>query len=298
MTRYVFLDTETTGLDPHVGGHRIIELACIEYKDTQATGNVFNLQLNPEGKKSTKGAYQVHKISSETLVDKPLFKDIHEQLISIIKDAHLVIYNAEFDLKFLNSELNRINYPSTINDICKEIICAMDLTTQKFGGKEVSQDNACKRYGIDVSKRTIHSAYLDVSLCAELFFKLIDNNVKPLKSTPQENKHKPTKALSIPRAYKNKENGNFVQLNCCKNSECKNFGVIVVAKLIEIKRVYFNYCMTNERTNKKKFKGRIIPKPSTPAMRLGLVKQPFKATDILSFSSNKELIDKVFRRSI
>jgi hypothetical protein len=59
-----------------------------------------------------------------------------------------------------------------------------------------------------------------------IVFKLIDNNVKPLKSTPQENKHKPTKALSIPRAYKNKENGNFVQLNCCKNSECKNFGVI------------------------------------------------------------------------
>ncbi|TWX55200.1 exonuclease domain-containing protein [Colwellia hornerae] len=257
MPRYVFLDTETTGLDPHTGGHRIIELACIEYKDTQPTGNVFNLQLNPEGKKSTKGAFQVHKISSEVLVDKPLFKDVHEQLISLIKDAHLVIYNADFDLKFLNSELNRINYPSTVNDICEKVICAMDLATQKFGGKRISQDNACKRYNIDISQRTTHSAYLDSSLCAELFFKLIDKDVKPLKSTPQENKHRPTKALSIPRAYKSKENGTYVQQNFCKNSECENFGIVAKNPTYEVdgklKRGLGNdYKLTSNR-NKKEY---------------------------------------------
>ena len=80
------------------------------------------------------------------------------------------ILNASFDTKFLNAELNRINYPSTVNDICAEIICAMELAEKKFGIGRINQDNACRRYGIDISKRTVHGAHIDASLCAQLFF--------------------------------------------------------------------------------------------------------------------------------
>lgn len=226
MTKYVFLDTETTGLDPHTGGHRVIDLACIEYEDATPTGNVFNLKINPEGKKSVKKAFQVHRILDEELVDMPTFSDIHEQFIEFIKDTHLVIFNAPFDLKFLNAELNRINYPSMVSDICVEVTCVMELAKSKFVVRKISQDAACLRYGIDISSRTKHSALLDASLCAQLFFKLLDESEVPLKSTPQQKKHTPTKAISIPRAYKNKETGNYTQLNFCKNPECENFGVI------------------------------------------------------------------------
>lgn len=226
MTKYVFLDTETTGLDPHKGNHRIIDLSCIEYEDSTPTGHVFNLKINPEGKKSVKSAFRVHGILDEELEGKPTFSDIHQKFIEFIRDSHLVIFNAAFDLRFLNSELNRVNYPSTVSDICAEVTCAMELAKNKFGVRKISQDAACLRYGIDISSRTKHSALLDASLCAELFFKLLDDSVEPLKSTPQQNKHTPTKAISIPRAYKNKETGLFTQLNFCKNPECKNFGVV------------------------------------------------------------------------
>ncbi len=226
MTKYVFLDTETTGLDPHKGNHRIIDLACIEYEDSAPTGNVFKLKINPEGKKSNKGAFRVHGILDEDLVGLPTFKDIHERFINFIKDTHIVIFKAEFDLKFLNAELNRLNYPSTVSDICAEVTCAMELAKEKFGVKRISQDAACLRYGIDISARIKHSAELDASLCAQLFYKLLDDTVVPLKSTPQQNKHTPTKAISIPRAYKNKETGSYTQLNFCKNPECENFGVV------------------------------------------------------------------------
>ncbi len=62
MTRYVFLDTETTELDPHIGNHRIIDLACTEYEDSTPTGNVFSLKLNAEGKKSKKPALKIHQL--------------------------------------------------------------------------------------------------------------------------------------------------------------------------------------------------------------------------------------------
>jgi len=229
MTRYVFLDTETTGLNPHKGGHRIIDLACIEYRDGKQTGHVFNTQINPEGKKSTKGAFKVHKISGEELVGKPTFKEVSEDFINFIKGAHLVIYNASFDIQFINSELNRINYPSSINDICSEITCAMELTKLKFNSeKNISQDNACKRYGIDISHRITHGALIDASLCAELFFKLIDETIVPLERTPQSKPHRDPKLLTIPRAYKSKLDGVFIQQNFCKNSECANFGVVAL----------------------------------------------------------------------
>tara|TARA_B110000211_G_scaffold216736_1_gene259991 strand:+ start:290 stop:2812 length:2523 start_codon:yes stop_codon:yes gene_type:complete len=226
MTKYVFLDTETTGLDPHQGNHRIIDLACIEYEDSSPTGHVFNLKINPEGKKSVRQAFQVHGILDEELVDKPTFSDIHQQFIDFIRGSHLVIFNAAFDLKFLNAELNRVNYPSTVSDICTEVTCAMEFAKEKLGVRKISQDAACLRYGIDISSRTKHSALLDATLCAELFFKLLDETAEPLQSTPQQKKHTPTKAISIPRAYKNKETGLYTQFNFCKNPECENFGVV------------------------------------------------------------------------
>ena len=68
-----------------------------------------------------------------------------------------------------------------------------------------------------------------------------------------------------------------------------------MVKLIEIKRVYFNYCMTNERTINRNYKDNNKPKPSTPAMRLGLTRKLYTAEDLLSFSLDKVRIDEVYR---
>ena len=68
-----------------------------------------------------------------------------------------------------------------------------------------------------------------------------------------------------------------------------------MVKLIEIKRVYFNYCITNERNNNKKYVGMEKPMPTTPAMRLGLTKRIYAAEELLSFSLDKVRIDEVYR---
>lgn len=119
-----------------------------------------------------------------------------EDFINFITGSHLVIYNAKFDTQFLNSELNRINYPNLINEICSEVTCAMELAKQKFKlDKFISQDNACRRYGIDISQRIVHAALIDANLCAELFFKLVDDTAIPLQRTPQTKKHREPKLL-------------------------------------------------------------------------------------------------------
>ena len=72
--RQIFLDTETTGLDPNQG-HRIIEIAAVEMNNRQLTKNHYHTYVNPE-RNIDQAAQDVHGITSDFLQDKPLFKDI------------------------------------------------------------------------------------------------------------------------------------------------------------------------------------------------------------------------------
>ena len=74
--RQVFLDTETTGLDPNQG-HRIIEIAAVEINNRQLSENQFHVYTNPE-REIDAAAQEVHGITLEFLKDKSLFKDIAE----------------------------------------------------------------------------------------------------------------------------------------------------------------------------------------------------------------------------
>ena len=47
LERLVFLDTETTGLDPRLG-HRIIEVAAVEAVGRDLTGKQLHCYLDPE----------------------------------------------------------------------------------------------------------------------------------------------------------------------------------------------------------------------------------------------------------
>ena len=72
--RQIVLDTETTGLEPELG-HRIIEIAGVEFVNRRFTGNNFHRYLNP-GRDSEAGALEVHGLTTEFLSDKPKFRDI------------------------------------------------------------------------------------------------------------------------------------------------------------------------------------------------------------------------------
>ena len=94
--RQIFLDTETTGLDPNQG-HRIIEIAAIEFNNRQLTTNKFHSYINPE-REIDPAAQEVHGITLEFLNDKPYFKDVASDFIAFIEDAEIIIHNAPFDV--------------------------------------------------------------------------------------------------------------------------------------------------------------------------------------------------------
>ena len=104
--REIVLDTETTGLDPY-DGHRVIEIGCVELVNHLPTNNHFHVYINPE-REVPDDAIRIHGITNDFLVGKPLFTAVADAFIDFIGDATLVIHNAEFDIKFLNYELEKV----------------------------------------------------------------------------------------------------------------------------------------------------------------------------------------------
>ena len=164
----VILDTETTGLS--FNSDRIIEIACVELKNQIPTKNVFHVFVNPEMDISD-GAYQTHGITREFLRDKPTFKDVAKDFLAFVKNSQLVIHNADFDLAFLNKELQNIDLPTIPKD---RVVDTLFLARQKFPGSQASLDALCKRFKIDTSVREKHSALLDCNLLTEVYIELLD----------------------------------------------------------------------------------------------------------------------------
>ena len=176
----VVLDTETTGISIK-DGHRIVEIGCIELENLIPTKNKFHCYLNPERKVSEK-ALEVHGYTDEFLATQKKFSDIGEEFLNFIKNKRLVIHNAEFDLGHLNNELAILGKKKIENEIVDTLILARD----KFPGSPVSLDALCKRYRVDNSRRTQHTALVDCDLLAKVYINLIDQKEPTLDFQSEE----------------------------------------------------------------------------------------------------------------
>jgi DNA polymerase-3 subunit epsilon len=187
----IVLDTETTGISIKEG-HRIVEIGCIELDNLIPTKKKFHCYLNPERKVSEK-ALEVHGYTDEFLATQKKFSDIGEQFLEFIKDKRLIIHNANFDLGHLNNELSKLGKKKIANDITDTLILARD----KFPGSPVSLDALCKRYRIDNSKRTQHTALIDCDLLAKVYINLIDQKEPTLNFQSEESKINQKKDINI-----------------------------------------------------------------------------------------------------
>ena len=164
----IVLDTETTGISVK-DGHRIVEIGCIELDNLVPTKKNFHCYLNPERKVSEK-ALEVHGYTDEFLLDKKKFTEIADDFLNFIKDKRLIIHNSEFDLSHLNNELKLLSREPLKN----EIVDTLTLARDKYPGSSINLDSLCKRYRIDNSKRTKHTALIDCELLGKVYINLID----------------------------------------------------------------------------------------------------------------------------
>ena len=142
----------------------------IETKDLIPTGNVFHKLINPK-RRMPEEAFKVHGFSEEFLKDKETFDKISDQFLNFIKEKKIIIHNASFDLGFLDGELSSIR-KEKINK--KLVIDSLEVARNKFPGTSNSLDALCRKFNIDLSRRSKHNALLDCELLREVYINLLD----------------------------------------------------------------------------------------------------------------------------
>jgi DNA polymerase-3 subunit epsilon len=167
--RQIVLDTETTGLSA-AGGDRIIEIGCVELLHRKLTGNNKHFYLNPE-RDSHEDALKVHGISNEFLRDKPKFAAVADELLEYLAGAEIIIHNAQFDVGFLNKELELLGRQALTQHV-GSVTDTLAMAKEMFPGKRNSLDALCSRLGVDNSGRTLHGALLDAELLADVYINL------------------------------------------------------------------------------------------------------------------------------
>lgn len=167
--RQIFLDTETTGLNPE-SGDRIVEIGCIEMVNRRLTGETRHVYLNPE-RKGQEEAIRIHGLTDEFLADKPKFAEVAGELLNFLSGAEVIIHNAAFDVGFLNAELKRLKR-EPFHTVAAKVTDTLLMAREMYPGKANSLDALCRRLEVDNSNRTLHGALLDAGLLAEVYIRL------------------------------------------------------------------------------------------------------------------------------
>ena len=215
----IILDTETTGLSVQ-DGHRIVEIGCIEIDNFVPTNKKFHYYLNPQRKVSEQ-ALKIHGYTDEFLSKKNKFKEIVKEFLEFIENKRLIIHNASFDLAHLNNELKILG----MEKIKNEIVDTLELAREKFPGSSTSLDALCKRYRIDNSKRSLHTALVDCDLLAKVYINLIDQKEPTLnlQSSDHEFSNKISsndeycKKIIKPNKEELSKHNNYLKQNLKKN---------------------------------------------------------------------------------
>ena len=164
--REISLDTETTGFNADQGD-RIVEIGCMELINKIPTGEKFHVYINPERIVPAE-AIKVHGLDNQFLKDKPVFSQIARDFLGFIGSDPLVIHNAQFDMKFLNSELRRMGISALDNPVVDTLVMAQKM----FPGKRVNLDALCRHFKVDNTNRTLHGALIDANLLSSVYLHL------------------------------------------------------------------------------------------------------------------------------
>jgi len=165
--REIILDIETSGLD-YKEGHRIIEIGCVEL-NRKEVGSHFHRYINPL-KTLTEENIKIHGITNEFLEDKPLFEDVAEEFLSFIQDSSIIAHNANFDVGFLNHELEKLSK----SQIDKErVVDTVVIARNRFPGQQVNLDALAKKLKVNtLVDREFHGALKDAKILTDVYLEL------------------------------------------------------------------------------------------------------------------------------
>ena len=158
MTRFVVLDTETTGLVP--GRDRVVWVAVAVLSDDTVTER-WSALLDPgPGKRA--------RVAGIDLAGQPTFADIAPRLGELLRGGVLVAHNAQFDVSFLAAEYERAGV--VVPEV--PVICTLRLAHRlEVDVASLSLVDCCAYFGIWHRRR--HRADEDAEATVQLLRRLL-----------------------------------------------------------------------------------------------------------------------------
>jgi DNA polymerase-3 subunit epsilon len=158
----LFLDLETTGLDPGAG-HRVAEVALLRTEGGHELSRLDSL-VNP-GRPLDPSAAAVNGLRDEDLAVAPPFVALAPTVTTLATGAVLVGHNVRFDLTFLAAELRAAGEPPLVGPVLDTLALARRLLRRR----SYSLAALCAELGLPAPT---HKAMDDVEATRALFWAL------------------------------------------------------------------------------------------------------------------------------
>lgn len=137
-TPVAIVDFETTGLTPRYD--RVVEVSVVRLEPGRPPQVVLDTLVNPLRRVA---ATEIHGITDADVAKAPRFADIAGELIGVLHQCVVAAYNAYFDIRFLESELQTVGV-----DHRPPHVCLMYLRPMLGLGPRCRLDEACRLHGI------------------------------------------------------------------------------------------------------------------------------------------------------
>jgi DNA polymerase III epsilon subunit len=165
----VVLDFETTGLSPDAGD-RVIEVGAVLIRDNEIVDR-FQSLMNP-GLRISSFIENYTGISNEMLRSAPSVAEVMHDFAAFISGHKLVAHNANFDRRFLNSELRRLN-----RELSEEFACTLLVSRRLYPEAPSHNLETLVRYRKIKTSGVHHRALADAEMTGHLWIGMI-NDIK------------------------------------------------------------------------------------------------------------------------
>ena len=168
-SRFVALDTETTGFDYDID--RMLSIGAISIVGNAITvANAFEIYL--EQSHFNPKTVPIHGILHHGKRQKHSEEDALKQFLTYIEDSVLIAHHAAFDINMINQALNRMGLPNLKNKVIDTKDLYLDTRIKSnFTDKSIqfSLDDIAEAYSINLMDR--HTASGDALIAALIFLK-------------------------------------------------------------------------------------------------------------------------------
>lgn len=180
-TRFVVLDTETTGFDYE--NDRILCIGALVLQNgVIAIQNSFEVYIEQEH--YDKSTAQIHGILKAFVIKRPSELEALQQFSAFLGDSIIIAHHAVFDVTMINKALERNGLPQLVNHrldtaiLYKKTLIKSHLFERK---DHYTLDDLADKF--DISKKDRHTALGDAYITAIAFLKI----VKKLKEKRETN---------------------------------------------------------------------------------------------------------------